>query len=216
MTTPVGVAAGRLGVRVLTAGGPSPVTTATHYTYAYPAPTDSSASTASSGAYTAQAADVVSVAGGARDSSGQQPWSVTMTPSATLPSVGTGLYLAPSAAAPAGLTGTVAAVGTDASGNPAVTVDPDVDAGLDNAQVDYTGPSAATTGTTGGRTPRDGGTPSLTGTIPFPKIDISETSCRGRTTSVRYRSPPASPSDRRSSAWGTWSPWATAAATPTR
>ncbi len=145
---------GATPVKVSTRGGSSSTRT---YTYVDPAPGSSSSYVTQPGTYTAQPSDIGWVTGGPDpddlDNTAYNSWTVSMVQGATLPTVGSGFFLAPgSTVFPSGLTGTVSSLASQTDGTTRVTIDPtDLSSTLSTANVSYSGPeptSARTARTT--------------------------------------------------------------------
>ncbi len=112
--------AGRVVVTVTTAGGTSPGTAASRFTFSNPPPVSTASLTAASGAVVAAASDVSAVTGGLATTTGdgvsQTPWQVTLAAGATVPAAGQDYVLEPGGSVyPSGLAGTVTAVDTAAT-----------------------------------------------------------------------------------------------------
>jgi hypothetical protein len=178
--------AGVVPVLVTTWGGTSGRTASATYAFRNPAPKLTGSLTPAPGVDVAAPADVTAVTGGPalRASPGTAaPWTVTLSGSAAVPSLGQGFLLKPGGTVyPSGLAGTVTAV--DGSANPPqITVSASatsLSTITRSAQATFTGPlgDAAATSPGGIRPAIPAAPPSLTSTIDFAPISASTLNCK--------------------------------------
>lgn len=177
--------AGKAPVTVTTWGGTSRRAAGATFSFQNPAPKLSGSLTPAAGVDAAAPADVTAVSGGpviGTNSGKAAPWTVTLSGTAPVPSIGQGFLLKPGGKVyPSGLAGAVTAI-DDSVSPPAITVSASstpLDAIAESAQAIFTGPlgDAAAASRSGTRATIPAGPPSLTSTIDFGSFAASTLNC---------------------------------------